>query len=99
MTVMAGSGQAIIPPPSEELHPIPLSGKMLIGRDERQVQIHLAHPQISRIHAHITLQDKTARSSSISTAPTAPTSTAAASAADHGSARRPDRHRPLCPAF
>jgi ABC transport system ATP-binding/permease protein len=56
MTVMAGRGAAVVPPPSEELHPIALSGKMLIGRDERQVQIHLAHPQISRVHAHITLQ-------------------------------------------
>ncbi len=58
MTVMAGSpGAAVLPPPAEELKPIPLSGKMLIGRDEGRVHILLAHPQISRMHAHITLQN------------------------------------------
>jgi ABC-type multidrug transport system ATPase subunit/pSer/pThr/pTyr-binding forkhead associated (FHA) protein len=58
MTVMAGSpGVGAHPPADLELKPIPLSGKMLIGRDEGRVQIHLAHPQISRLHAHITLQN------------------------------------------
>jgi ABC-type multidrug transport system ATPase subunit len=58
MTVMAGSRDAAaLPPPGEELKPIHLSGKMLIGRDECRVQIHLAHPQISRVHAHITVQN------------------------------------------
>jgi ABC transport system ATP-binding/permease protein len=60
-TVMAGRSPIIVPPPSEELRPIALSGKMLIGRDEGHVQIHLPHPHISRLHAHITLQnDRTA---------------------------------------
>ncbi len=54
MTVMAGSpGAGARPAPAEELKPTTLSGKMLIGRDEGRVQIHLAHPQVSRIHAHI----------------------------------------------
>ncbi len=54
MTVMAGRGGAAVPPPPpDSLQPIPLSGKMLIGRDAGKVQIHLAHPQISRVHAHI----------------------------------------------
>ena len=58
MTVVAGSPGAVVRPlPAEELKPFPLSGKMLIGRDEGRVQIHLAHPQISRMHAHITLQN------------------------------------------
>ena len=57
MTVMAGRGAAVVPPPPDSLQPIPLSGKMLIGRDEGRVQIHLAHPQISRVHAHITAQN------------------------------------------
>ncbi len=57
MTVMAGTrGAAVPPPPADELKPIALSGKMLIGRDESRVQIHLPHPQISRTHAHITLR-------------------------------------------
>ena len=58
MTVMAGSAAAVpLPPSSELLRPIPLSGKMLIGRDERQVQIPLPHPQVSRLHAHLTLEN------------------------------------------
>jgi len=58
MTVMAGSREAAaLLPPAEELKPIPLSGKMLIGRDRSCVQIHLAHPQISRTHAHITVEN------------------------------------------
>ena len=58
MTVMAGSpGAALLPPPAEDLKPIPLSGKMLIGRDEGRVEILLAHPQISRMHAHISVQN------------------------------------------
>jgi ABC-type multidrug transport system ATPase subunit/pSer/pThr/pTyr-binding forkhead associated (FHA) protein len=59
-TIMAGRSPLVIPP-SEELRPIALSGKMLIGRDEEHVEIHLPHPHISRVHAHITLQnDRTA---------------------------------------
>ncbi len=57
MTVMAGSAGAVALPPAEDLKPIRLSGKMLIGRDEGRVQILLEHPQISRMHAHITLQN------------------------------------------
>jgi ABC transport system ATP-binding/permease protein len=62
MTVMAGAYGAapLPPPPAEKLQPIPLSGKMMIGRAEGQVQIHLAHPLISRLHAHITLQNERA---------------------------------------
>jgi ABC-type multidrug transport system ATPase subunit/pSer/pThr/pTyr-binding forkhead associated (FHA) protein len=62
MTVMAGSRDVIQlpPPPAESLKPIPLSGKMLIGRDEPRVQIYLPHPQISRVHAHVTPQGDTA---------------------------------------
>jgi ABC-type multidrug transport system ATPase subunit/pSer/pThr/pTyr-binding forkhead associated (FHA) protein len=57
-TVMAGSGAAQVPePPAEGLRPIALSGKMLIGRDAGRVQIPLAHPHVSRVHAHITLHD------------------------------------------
>jgi ABC-type multidrug transport system ATPase subunit len=60
-TVMAARSPVLIPPPSEELRPIALSGKMLIGRDEGQVRIHLPHPHVSRMHAYITLQnDRTA---------------------------------------
>ncbi len=57
MTVMAGRGAVPLPPASEVIQPIQLSGKMLIGRDETRVQIPLQHPQISRVHAHITLED------------------------------------------
>ena len=62
MTVMADSRSVIpLPPPTaDSLKPIPLSGKMLIGRDEARVRIFLPHPQISRIHAHITPQGDTA---------------------------------------
>jgi ABC-type multidrug transport system ATPase subunit len=57
MTVMAGFGGAAPTTPVEDVKPILLSGKMLIGRDEGRVQILLNHPQISRAHAHITAQD------------------------------------------
>jgi ABC-type multidrug transport system ATPase subunit/pSer/pThr/pTyr-binding forkhead associated (FHA) protein len=58
LTVMAGPGAVPLPPPpSEVLRPIALAGKMLIGRDEARVQIPLQHPQVSRVHAHITLED------------------------------------------
>jgi ABC-type multidrug transport system ATPase subunit/pSer/pThr/pTyr-binding forkhead associated (FHA) protein len=58
MTVMAGSpGAGARPELAEELRPIILSGRMLIGRDLGRVQIHLAHPQISRVHAQITPQN------------------------------------------
>jgi ABC-type multidrug transport system ATPase subunit/pSer/pThr/pTyr-binding forkhead associated (FHA) protein len=58
MTVMASPrDSAVPPPPADDLKPIPLSGKMLIGRDESRVQIHLPHPQISRVHAHIAVQN------------------------------------------
>jgi len=40
--------------------PIQLSGAMLIGREEESVQIYLPHPAVSRLHAHISLQGKTA---------------------------------------
>ncbi len=57
MTVMAGSREAVdLPPPTEILKPIPVSGKMLIGRGEGSVQILLPHPQISRVHAQIKVQ-------------------------------------------
>jgi ABC-type multidrug transport system ATPase subunit/pSer/pThr/pTyr-binding forkhead associated (FHA) protein len=55
MTVMAGPGSVPLPPPpDEELGPIPLAGKMLIGREVGRVQVPLLHPQVSRVHAHIT---------------------------------------------
>jgi ABC-type multidrug transport system ATPase subunit/pSer/pThr/pTyr-binding forkhead associated (FHA) protein/ABC-type multidrug transport system permease subunit len=38
----------------------PLAGAMLIGREQARVQIFLPHPQVSRVHAHITLEGKTA---------------------------------------
>lgn len=57
MTVMAGSSDADEFPAIEPLKPIPLSGNMLIGRDQGHVQIHLAHPQISRVHAQIIVQN------------------------------------------
>jgi ABC-type multidrug transport system ATPase subunit len=61
LTVKAGSREAAaLLPPTAELKPITLSGKMLIGRDESCVQIHLPHPQISRVHAQITLQNERA---------------------------------------
>jgi ABC-type multidrug transport system ATPase subunit/ABC-type multidrug transport system permease subunit len=57
-TLMVGRGGPVLPPPPEALKPIPLvSGKMLIGRDANRVQIPLMHPQISRVHAHITLHN------------------------------------------
>jgi ABC-type multidrug transport system ATPase subunit len=37
-----------------------LAGVMLMGRERGQVQIHLPHPQVSRRHASIALQGKTA---------------------------------------
>ncbi len=58
MTVLARPGAVSLPPPpAEALKPIALSGRMLIGRDEERVQIPLPHPQISRVHAHVTLED------------------------------------------
>jgi pSer/pThr/pTyr-binding forkhead associated (FHA) protein len=36
-----------------------LTGAMLIGREQGRVQIHLPHPQVSRIHASIALKGKT----------------------------------------
>lgn len=38
----------------------PLSGEMLIGRDQGNVQVHLPHPQVSRRHARISIQAGTA---------------------------------------
>jgi ABC-type multidrug transport system ATPase subunit/pSer/pThr/pTyr-binding forkhead associated (FHA) protein len=58
-TLMADSRRGL-PTPTDslaELTPIALSGKMLIGRDEGRVGILLPHPHVSRIHAHITLQN------------------------------------------
>jgi ABC-type multidrug transport system ATPase subunit/pSer/pThr/pTyr-binding forkhead associated (FHA) protein len=43
--------------PAVESRPITLSGRMLIGRVEGRVQIHLEHPQISRVHAHISQEN------------------------------------------
>jgi ABC-type multidrug transport system ATPase subunit len=57
-TVMARAEDlACLAPPSEVLQDFPLAGKMLIGRDPAAAQIHLEHPQISRVHAHITLEN------------------------------------------
>ena len=69
-------------PPPDSLQPIPLSGNMLIGREEGQVQVHLPHPQVSR-RARPHRRQGARRPSPISTAPTAPSSTAGASEADH----------------
>jgi ABC-type multidrug transport system ATPase subunit/pSer/pThr/pTyr-binding forkhead associated (FHA) protein len=38
----------------------PLTGLMVIGREPGRVQIHLPHPQVSRLHARITLQGQSA---------------------------------------
>jgi ABC-type multidrug transport system ATPase subunit/pSer/pThr/pTyr-binding forkhead associated (FHA) protein len=37
----------------------PLSGEMIIGREQQRVDIHLPHPQVSRWHASIALQGTT----------------------------------------
>jgi ABC-type multidrug transport system ATPase subunit len=42
-------------PPAAALAPVRLCGRMLIGRDPRRAQIHLPHPQVSRLHAEIVL--------------------------------------------
>ncbi len=47
---------------------IPLAGSMLIGREASRVQIHLPHPQVSRVHAHITLAGKAATLSDLNSA-------------------------------
>lgn len=39
---------------------IPLSGTMVIGRERDRVQICLPHPQVSRVHAHITPKGQSA---------------------------------------
>jgi ABC-type multidrug transport system ATPase subunit/pSer/pThr/pTyr-binding forkhead associated (FHA) protein len=57
-TVMAGAG-----PVDEELPGLSvfvLKGTMVIGREPTRVQIHLPHPQVSRTHARISLEGKTA---------------------------------------
>ncbi len=57
VTVKAGSREAAaLTAPTNDLQPIVLSDTMLIGRDESRVQIPLPHPQISRVHAQITVQ-------------------------------------------
>jgi ABC-type multidrug transport system ATPase subunit len=38
----------------------PLSGVMVIGREQGRVQIHLPHPQVSRLHASLAMQGTTA---------------------------------------
>jgi ABC transport system ATP-binding/permease protein len=59
LTVMADARQAASVPtdPGGQLMPVILSGKMLIGRDDGRVQIVLPHPQVSRVHAHVALQN------------------------------------------
>jgi ABC-type multidrug transport system ATPase subunit/pSer/pThr/pTyr-binding forkhead associated (FHA) protein len=46
----------------------PLVGVMAIGRDRDRVQIHLPHPQVSRLHARIALQGATATLTDLSSA-------------------------------
>jgi ABC transport system ATP-binding/permease protein len=46
----------------------PLAGVMVIGRDHDRVQIHLPHPQVSRLHANIALQGATAALTDLSSA-------------------------------
>jgi len=38
--------------------PIPVQGVMLLGREEEAVQVYLAHPQVSRLHARLSSQGK-----------------------------------------
>jgi ABC-type multidrug transport system ATPase subunit/pSer/pThr/pTyr-binding forkhead associated (FHA) protein len=61
-TVLAAPS-ASAPTPAEDLvssQVFPLTGVMIIGREHGRVQIHLPHPQVSRSHAAIAPQGKTA---------------------------------------
>src|SRR5262249_31540374 len=57
-TVAAGPGDVAAAVLEQQM--IPLSAACFIGRDKDRVQIHLPHPQVSRQHAHIALQGRTA---------------------------------------
>lgn len=45
-----------------------IRGAMLIGRDKQRVGIHLAHSQVSRLHAQIIVRDKSATVSDLNSA-------------------------------
>lgn len=49
-------------------HSIPLDGQMIIGRDEKRAAIQLSHPQVSRLHAQITLRGNSAVVSDLNSA-------------------------------
>lgn len=41
----------------DSAHHLVLAGQMLIGRDRARVQLHLAHSQVSRVHAQLTVRE------------------------------------------
>ncbi len=93
-TVMAGSGPVDADLPG--LAVFPLAGVMMVGRESGRVQILLPHPQVSRSHACITLQGKTATLTDLNSANGTFVNGQRIQARRDPQTRRSDRYRTLC---